>query len=193
MFFYRSQRQQDQSQSQKGMASSEKVDIFSPQVLGLLTTRVGVPTATGGTEAYISVAGSFEKSRLRILMKAAESADKRVTEQKTSKIMKELRLIIVAMMLVGCATKQYPQAPAVTTEETTAFDCKAVEQEIVKAHSVQSEISETGRFDVLTVLGFIGDFGLGNGLAKHSATKKADVRLNQLESLKTTKCLPAVA
>lgn len=103
--------------------------------------------------------------------------------------MKKLVLVVViAGVLSACATKQYPQSPAVTGEETAAFDCQAIKQEIAKTHSVQQEIESTGEFDGRTVLGFLGDFGIGNGMAKGEATKKAQARLNQLESLKAVKC-----
>ncbi|CCJ88155.1 hypothetical protein BN132_83 [Cronobacter turicensis 564] len=38
------------------------------------------------------------------------------------------------------------------------------------------------------MLGFLGDFGIGNGMAKNEARKKVQDRLNQLESLKAVKC-----
>lgn len=60
-------------------------------------------------------------------------------------------------------------------------------QEIAKTHSVQNQIKETGSFDGRTVMGFMGDFGLGNGLAKSAATTKADARLVQLENLRTAR------
>jgi len=53
---------------------------------------------------------------------------------------------------------------------------------------VQSDIEQTGQFDALTVLGFVGDFGLGNGIAKYNASQKAERRLAQLQSLKAAKC-----
>ena len=102
------------------------------------------------------------------------------------------KIIVVAMgimFLAGCATKQYPQAPSVTGEEAGTFDCKALSQEIAKAHSMQQEIESTGQFDGRTVLGFLGDFGIGNGMAKSEARKKAQERLNQLEALKSVKCV----
>ncbi|EOV9657904.1 hypothetical protein ACN5L1_003514 [Cronobacter turicensis] len=103
--------------------------------------------------------------------------------------MKKLMVLGVGLLiLTGCATKQYPQASSVTSEEASAFDCKALNVEIAKAHSVQQEIESTGQFDGRTVLGFLGDFGIGNGMAKSDARKKADERLNQLESLKAVKC-----
>ncbi|UCB30682.1 hypothetical protein J9874_01211 [Duffyella gerundensis] len=106
--------------------------------------------------------------------------------------MKKKLLAVALMLLAGCATKQYPQAPAVTAEEAAAFDCRALDQEIASARSVQHEIDETGRFDVLTVMGFVGDFGLGNGIAKSRATGKAQARLHQLSQLKAAQCAGAV-
>lgn len=101
---------------------------------------------------------------------------------------KLLSLAAAALLLSACATKQYPQAPSVSAEEASAFDCKAIKQEIAKAHSTQDEIESTGEFDGRTVLGVIGDFGIGNGMAKGEARKKAKSRLVQLESLKAVKC-----
>ncbi|WP_072929918.1 hypothetical protein [Nissabacter archeti] len=96
-------------------------------------------------------------------------------------------LSVSIILLAGCATKQYPQAPSLTPEEVTVFDCKALDQEIAKAHSMQNQIKETGSFDGRTVLGFLGDFGLGNGLAKSAATDKANARLMQLQNIKASK------
>lgn len=97
-------------------------------------------------------------------------------------------LVLLTLILTGCATKQYPQAAAITPEETATLNCNALDQELVKAHSVQSDIEQTGQFDALTVLGFIGDFGLGNGIAKYNATHKAEKRVTELQSLKAAKC-----
>ncbi|PLP27300.1 hypothetical protein CWN01_09495 [Klebsiella pneumoniae] len=98
-------------------------------------------------------------------------------------------MVIAGMFVIsGCATKQYPQAPSVTSEESAALDCAAIKQEIAKTHSIQNEIETTGQFDGRTVLGALGDFGIGNGMAKSEARKKAQARLQQLESLKTIKC-----
>jgi hypothetical protein len=103
--------------------------------------------------------------------------------------MKKIILGMMAVFLVsGCATKQYPQAPAVTGEESSALDCQAIKQEIAKTHSIQKEIDTTGDFDGRTVLGFLGDFGIGNGMAKSEARKKAQARLTQLQSIEAVKC-----
>ncbi len=68
--------------------------------------------------------------------------------------MKKLMMVIAGMFVIsGCATKQYPQAPSVTSEESAALDCAAIKQEIAKTHSIQNEIETTGQFDGRTVLG----------------------------------------
>lgn len=102
--------------------------------------------------------------------------------------MKKVLFTLSLVMLAGCATKQYPQAPTVTSEEISAMDCNAVKLEIAKTHSIQKEIDSTGEFDGRTVLGALGDFGIGNGMAKSEARKKAQARLEQLEGLKSIKC-----
>lgn len=71
------------------------------------------------------------------------------------------------------------------------MDCKSVQLEIAKTHSIQNEIEKTGDFDGRTVLGALGDFGIGNGMAKSEARRKAQARLEQLESLKSVKCQSA--
>ena len=105
--------------------------------------------------------------------------------------MKYALLAVVTIAIIaqsGCATKQYPMAPAISAEESSVLDCQAVKQEIAKTHSMQEEIDRTGSFDGRTVLGFMGDFGVGNGMAKSSAYQKSQDRLTQLEALKASKC-----
>jgi outer membrane lipoprotein SlyB len=99
-------------------------------------------------------------------------------------------VFITAMAMSGCATKQYPQAPAVSTGEAKYFDCSEIDMEIAKCRSTQDEIERTGDFDGLTVLGVLGDFGIGNGIAKGSASQKASARLAQLDNLKRAKNCP---
>ena len=108
--------------------------------------------------------------------------------QRSRTIMKKLVLITVVLLLAACATKQYPQAPAVTNEEALALDCQALEREIAKTHGIQQEIKQTSDFDFRTVLGFLGDFGIGNGIARHNASEKAKSRLSELQALRDVKC-----
>lgn len=105
--------------------------------------------------------------------------------------MKTLWLIAAVLLLSACATKQYPQASAVTDEEAVTLNCQALEQEIVKTRHIQQEIAQTSSFDFRTVLGFMGDLGIGNGLARHNASEKAKSRLSELQALRDVKCRTA--
>ncbi|HHR6129247.1 TPA: hypothetical protein ACS72K_000824 [Providencia alcalifaciens] len=104
--------------------------------------------------------------------------------------MKKSLLIAVlpSFFLVACATKQYPQPASLTPEESSIMTCNDIKIEIAKTRGVHNEIERTGEFDGKTVLGFLGDFGIGNGMAKEDARKKVQSRLNQLEGLKAVKC-----
>lgn len=103
--------------------------------------------------------------------------------------MKTKILILAVLLLTSCATKHYPQAPAVTDEEAVSLDCQTLQQEIARTHGIQQEIKQTSRFDYRTVMGFIGDLGIGNGLARRTASEKAKSRLSELEALREVKCL----
>lgn len=97
-------------------------------------------------------------------------------------------VVLSSFFVISCATKQYPQAASVTSEESGIMTCNDIKVEIAKTRGVQAEIENTGEFDGKTVLGFLGDFGIGNGMAKSDARKKVTARLNQLEGLKDIKC-----
>ncbi|EXU77302.1 hypothetical protein BG55_00455 [Erwinia mallotivora] len=94
----------------------------------------------------------------------------------------------LVFLLSGCALKQYPASQPVSSVEATQLDCNGVKQAIISQQQVEAEIDKTGQFDGLTVLGFIGDFGIGNGVAKSQARKHADQRMAQLKQLENTRC-----
>lgn len=103
--------------------------------------------------------------------------------------MKKLVVIIpLALLLSACATKQYPQTPAVTKEESALLHCDSLKLEIAKARSIQEDIEKTGEFNGKTVLGFLGDFGIGNGIAKGEAREKVSARLGQLMRQQENNC-----
>jgi len=104
------------------------------------------------------------------------------------KMNQAIKMVIITILLSGCALKHYPKSTPLTTQESAALDCPATEAEIAKMHSTQQEITQTGAFSTLTVIGFMLDFGIGNGIAKNHASHSANERLSQLEALKTIKC-----
>lgn len=61
--------------------------------------------------------------------------------------------------------------------------CDALELEQLRADQIERKINETGDFDGRTILGFMGDFGIGNGMAKDEArTALSDRRLSLREA-----------
>ena len=67
--------------------------------------------------------------------------------------MKKIAVIIpFVLLLSACATKQYPQAAAVSGEESALMNCHDIKTEIAKTRSIQQEIEKTGQFDGKTVL-----------------------------------------
>ncbi|HBV40901.1 MAG TPA: hypothetical protein DEF05_14780 [Erwinia sp.] len=103
-------------------------------------------------------------------------------------MIKIVTLFSLIVLLSGCALKQYPSSPSVSEVQKTTMDCPAVQKEIASQQQVQQQIDKTGQFNGLTVLGFIGDFGIGNGVAKSLAQKHADQRTMQLKQLEKIKC-----
>ncbi|MGB9097918.1 hypothetical protein [Erwinia sp.] len=103
-------------------------------------------------------------------------------------MLKSVCLFTASLLLSGCALKQYPSSPPVSNVQATTLDCSGVESEIATQKQTQATIDKTGEFDSLTVLGVIGDFGIGNGVAKGLAQKHADERMTQLKALEHTKC-----
>ena len=102
--------------------------------------------------------------------------------------MKKVLVLAIAFLIAGCATKQYPQSPELSADEKSVLSCEDVKKEIIKQESVIAEINRTGNFDGRTVLGFLGDFGIGNGMAKSRASEKAEVRMEELKELRNQKC-----
>lgn len=99
-----------------------------------------------------------------------------------------LCFIALSLSLSGCALKQYPASPPVSDVQATTLDCTGVEDALASQQQTQEQIDKTGEFSGLTVLGFMGDFGISNGVAKAMAQNDADKRQKQLIALKAAKC-----
>lgn len=100
--------------------------------------------------------------------------------------LKVLALILVLVMS-GCATKRYGRLQPVTDVERTEYACRDIKIEIAKLDAFEKQVAEVGRFDGKTVLGFLGDFGIGNGMEKRAALKTAKDRKEQLGELAVQK------
>ncbi len=97
---------------------------------------------------------------------------------------------VICLSLTGCATKQYGRAQALSDVEKKHYSCREITLELEKVRQFERQIDETGSFDGKTALGFLGDFGIGNGMAKSDARKSAKTRRLDLETLQANRNCP---
>ncbi|AZW31748.1 hypothetical protein CS343_16495 [Bordetella bronchiseptica] len=88
-----------------------------------------------------------------------------------------------AVLLTGCATKNYGRQGELTDFERQTMSCREIEMEQAKVHGYLSHVEKESEFDGRSVLSFLGDFGLGNVMEKNAAMQAANTRLSQLQSV----------
>ena len=99
-----------------------------------------------------------------------------------------LMIFIIALSITACATQRYGRENELTATEKKYFTCKDVEIEIAKTESFLSEV-RMKRADTsgAHVLGFLGDFGIGNVLEGDAAELSGEKRLKDLREYKIEK------
>jgi len=102
--------------------------------------------------------------------------------------MKKLIAITLILATSACATQRYGRATNVTETEKKELDCRQVTIELAKAQEFVDDIRKQ-RLETngAHVLGFLGDFGLGNAMEGNSAELSGENRLTQLKELRTSK------
>jgi hypothetical protein len=102
--------------------------------------------------------------------------------------MKKLIAITLILATSACATQRYGRATDVSTIEKKELDCKQVNIEIGKAEEFIADIKRQRlKTNGAHILGFLGDFGLGNAMEGNAAELSGETRLKQLKDLKATK------
>lgn len=96
-------------------------------------------------------------------------------------------VLIPAFLIAGCATKRYGRLQPLTGAERMAYDCRDVDLEIAKVQAFQQQVIEGAQFNVASVLGILGDYGIGNNMERGAAEASAAKRLGQLNDLKAEK------
>lgn len=86
-------------------------------------------------------------------------------------------LVAVAVSASACATKRYPIATTFTTAEAAAMTCNDLRLELIRAEQVQAQIADTANLDWRSAAGFLGDFGIGNAMARSDADKAITQRI----------------
>jgi hypothetical protein len=80
------------------------------------------------------------------------------------------------LLLTACATKRYPIATELSAVEQEALTCRELSIELAKTDEVEAKIIDTAETDWRSVAGFLGDYGIGNAMAKSEASKALSER-----------------
>ena len=96
-------------------------------------------------------------------------------------------LLIAAVALTGCATKRYPMATPLGASERAAMSCHDLALEISRGEEVRRQIADTAQVDWRSAAGFLGDWGIGNAMAKSEADKAVETRMAQLREAQAAK------
>ena len=102
--------------------------------------------------------------------------------------MKKLLAITLILATSACATQRYGRAVNVTETEKKQLSCKEVNIELAKAEEFLSDIRKQ-RLETngAHVIGFLGDFGIGNAMEGNAAELSGENRLKQLRDLQSSK------
>jgi hypothetical protein len=93
-------------------------------------------------------------------------------------------IILPAVLISGCATKNYGRMQPLTGAERVAYSCRDIDLEIAKVQAFQQQVIEGAQFNMASVLGILGDYGIGNNMERSAAEASAARRLGQLNDLK---------
>lgn len=101
--------------------------------------------------------------------------------------MKTAIILTLALALTGCATKQFATVGDVTGYEHTEMTCHDIDLEMARTQGVIDKIDQQAQFSGLDVLAFLGDWGIGNAIAKSSALDGANARMGELQTLRAAR------
>lgn len=101
--------------------------------------------------------------------------------------MRSVLIVGLALALTGCATKRYPIATALGPAEASVLTCRELEIELLRTDEVRKQISQTAEIDWRSVAGFLGDYGIGNAMAKNDAEKAINARVSSIRSAQVEK------
>jgi hypothetical protein len=74
-----------------------------------------------------------------------------------------------------------------TGAERVAYTCRDIDLEIAKVGAFQAQVAEGARFNAASVLGILGDYGIGNSMERKEADASAARRMAQLNDVKAEK------
>lgn len=101
--------------------------------------------------------------------------------------------ISTILITSACATKRYPIATELSPAEAKLMTCRELVLEDARTEEIQLKITDTATTDWRSVAGFLGDYGIGNAMAKSEAEKSLAFRRASIKEAMVEKdCIPAV-
>lgn len=96
-------------------------------------------------------------------------------------------IAVALIALPGCATKHYGRQTPLTDFERANLTCREVDIELAKTNGFIQQVGQEAQFSGRDVLAVMGDFGIGNRHELRDAMNSANMRLSQLNALRSTK------
>lgn len=96
-------------------------------------------------------------------------------------------ICVSAALVTSCATKRYPMAVNLSPEEVAVMDCKDLYLEEARISQARSQIDDIAGTDWRSIAGFLGDYGIGNAMAKSEAEKALRERAQGIRTTKAQK------
>lgn len=103
-----------------------------------------------------------------------------------------LALCAGVLVVSACATKRYPIATPLSGTEAALLTCRELALELARTEETQAKIADTSQADWRSAAGFLGDFGIGNAMAKSEAEKALSERRTSIMTAQANKsCIGA--
>lgn len=93
-------------------------------------------------------------------------------------------IVVLTLALTGCATQRFGRLTPLSDTERRVMSCRDIQLETARAEQFLAGIRRTrSGTNAAHVLGFIGDFGIGNVMEGDEAEASGEARLRELSSL----------
>jgi hypothetical protein len=90
-----------------------------------------------------------------------------------------------AIALSACATKRYPIATPLSSTEASLMTCRELAIEEERVVTIRTQIADTAQTDWRSVAGFLGDYGIGNAMARSEADNALQQRAETIRTAQT--------
>lgn len=96
--------------------------------------------------------------------------------------------LALCLTVAACSTQRYGRAMPVSETERQTLNCREIQIEAAKTEEFLYDVRRTRKdTNAAHVLGFLGDFGIGNVMEGDAAELSGETRLKSLRDLKQAK------